>query len=834
LIIKNKSENKKLFILGALTFSSLLIPPNFGISFFGIGLEDIPLVCIFVFLFLNFLSNKNKNFNKIDYVWTGSTAIFYLYSSFLNLSGIDLLNRTNIRFVFMSLLAYLFMRYLVANKFYNNEETFFSFLVVVILLNSLFLIIRDRIYLQDAGWVSANIDSNNIFLSGRLAGLQGSGPNVFGFICVLSSIYFLNLWFEKKGILKSFSLIMFFISLISLVFSKSRGSYIAFVISLIIFFFLKEKLNIKTFIIFSSSIFIFSLFIFSFNPQTILKSSDRGVLSDIALENIRSLKGTGGGNYVYESFNPSFFIVDLQQLQNVYNFDLNKINSDIFPQDSLEKYNFKYEYSDDGFNYLERYVLKDNCGEESKICQIEKVKAVDVSKVLTAYFSFNGWSIDQSKDLCLEKSEDDAYITRSQFACIFYNQLTASGVNVELSKNTYSDVEPIELKYFSSLESNSLLVNCSFDLKSLCPDRIMSIGELSKFLELAMYKGAITKDELNKLCPACKYKNYHTFLRMKFKFKDGLAPRSIVEFYISENGTKWNQIGETQTYGDYINIEPNASFIEVGGWADGQSFGNNWLEGEISTLSIATDQDLLKVNFNEAELNDSFYLYKPNTLISYEDVNELKFTDFGVISYSPNKYWIAIPNNLKLSGQDFTVDLEISLPSIPSNKQVLISSSSLFNSGKHSWKWYIYDSRLFFEWADSTGTYSNKVGDLSLSSGVLATNDNKIVSLSGKITSNSHLNQLTTAHNGYLTFAVEYGVLLSVIFYSLIFFILFKTIFDKDKNQFSKIVLIAFIIQNLTNDLIYSPDASLFLFLCISYLVSGYYSSISKFSSAKS
>ena len=55
-----------------------------------------------------------------------------------------------------------------------------------------------------------------------------------------------------------------------------------------------------------------------------------------------------------------------------------------------------------------------------------------------------------------------------------------------------------------------------------------------------------------------------------------------------------------------------------------------------------------------------------------------------------------------------------------------------------------------------------------------------------------------------------------------------------DPNQFSKIVLIAFLLQNLTNDLIYSPDASLFLFVCISYLVSGYYSSISRFSLAKS
>ena len=37
-------------------------------------------------------------------------------------------------------------------------------------------------------------------------------------------------------------------------------------------------------------------------------------------------------------------------------------------------------------------------------------------------------------------------------------------------------------------------------------------------------------------------------------------------------------------------------------------------------------------------------------------------------------------------------------------------------------------------------------------------------------------------HNGFLTFAVEYGVLLSVIFHSLIFLILLKATFDKDKN----------------------------------------------------
>ena len=199
MIVKNITKNKQLFVLGAFAFSSLLIPPNFGVNFFGVGLEDIPLVGIFVFLFLNFLLNKYKNYNKVDYFWAGTTVFFFIYSSFLNSSGIDLFNRTNIRFVFISLLAYLFMRYLVANKLYNTEETFFFFLTAVVLVNSLFLLVRDRIFIQDAGWVSANIDSNNIFLSGRLAGLQGSGPNVFGFICVVASLYFLNLWFIKIG-----------------------------------------------------------------------------------------------------------------------------------------------------------------------------------------------------------------------------------------------------------------------------------------------------------------------------------------------------------------------------------------------------------------------------------------------------------------------------------------------------------------------------------------------------------------------------------------------------------------------------------------------------------
>ena len=94
---------------------------------------------------------------------------------------------------------------------------------------------------------------------------------------------------------------------------------------------------------------------------------------------------------------------------------------------------------------------------------------------------------------------------------------------------------------------------------------------------------------------------------------------------------------------------------------------------------------------------------------------------------------------------------------------------------------------MFFEWADDTGTYSNKVGDLSLSSGVLATNDDKIIAIPGVITSNSHLNQLTTAHNGYLTFAVEYGILISLILYSSVFLYFLEQLLIKIKINFQKL-----------------------------------------------
>ena len=83
------------------------------------------------------------------------------------------------------------------------------------------------------GWVLNNTDSINPFASGRLGGFQGGGPNVIGIICAIASLIclykislsnnFKNYLFENKS-----NTLLLIISLLNLIFTFSRGSYLAF------------------------------------------------------------------------------------------------------------------------------------------------------------------------------------------------------------------------------------------------------------------------------------------------------------------------------------------------------------------------------------------------------------------------------------------------------------------------------------------------------------------------------------------------------------------------------------------------------------------------------
>ena len=149
----------------------------------------------------------------------------------------------------------------------------------------------------------------------------------------------------------------------------------------------------------------------------------------------------------------------------------------------------------------------------------------------------------------------------------------------------------------------------------------------------------------------------------------------------------------------------------------------------------------------------------------------------------------------------------------------MISNTSAFTGETQSWKVDIDDGRLFFSWTNSDGEYVNQLGDKSLRSGVLVQKNGKISSEQPPLASSSYLSQLTTAHNGYLTFAVEYGLLFATLFYLAIFFFIYELYKNiENETMLLFLTLIAFLVQNITNDLIYSSDMFILFNLIIAYL----------------
>ena len=83
----------------------------------------------------------------------------------------------------------------------------------------------------------------------------------------------------------------------------------------------------------------------------------------------------------------------------------------------------------------------------------------------------------------------------------------------------------------------------------------------------------------------------------------------------------------------------------------------------------------------------------------------------------------------------------------------------------------------------------------------------------------SFLSQLTTAHNGFLTFSVEFGLIISVLFYFLIIFSIFKQfLLVNYENIFIFMSVIIFLLLNITNDMVYSPDMLVMFIISFSIL----------------
>jgi len=169
-----KINSKSIGTIFALT---LLIPSNYGIDFFGINLEDLPLIFLFLVLLLQKIKNFNlTNFDKVFYTFL---TFFIIYTSFIS-SELTIFNQVNLRFYFYFLLGFLCIDSIEKNK--DSLLKVFNQLWIVMLANFCLVIFQFQLPGTIDGWVLNNSGSINPFTSGRLGGFQGGGPNVIGII----------------------------------------------------------------------------------------------------------------------------------------------------------------------------------------------------------------------------------------------------------------------------------------------------------------------------------------------------------------------------------------------------------------------------------------------------------------------------------------------------------------------------------------------------------------------------------------------------------------------------------------------------------------------------
>ena len=307
------------------------------------------------------------------------------------------------------------------------------------------------------------------------------------------------------------------------------------------------------------------------------------------------------------------------------------------------------------------------------------------------------------------------------------------------------------------------------------------------------------------------------YLKLKFDYRDRYLPKSVVSFYYSDNGSQWEQIGFNHSNGTLINLIENDSYFEVGGWGDGQSNDDSFLSANIKEVRINTDAKTEIYKFPKYKRGLDYYLLTPQLRNVYR--GKVQFSDSGIQLERPRQYWLALPNDINLSKKDFEIIVSLDIDGVPKGNETIFSQSSIFRLNEEfndqSWKWSIVDGRMYFFWIENVDFgYSNYLGGMSLRSGKLISVDGKFNSLISEFNI-SQYDEITTSHNGFLTMSVEYGVLPVL---SIILLILYLTIKNFQKQYtFELTIFLMLVVQNLTNDLIYSPDVSIYFWIIPMY-----------------
>jgi hypothetical protein len=622
-------------------------------------------------------------------------------------------------------------------------------------------------------------------------------------------LYFYNL---KSKLLY---LILTFVNIFLVFITFSRGSYLALFVSIIFFISIKRITKTRVAIIAILISFASGSFLYFGNSQTLLKESDREYLTRIALDNISLVRGYGGGNYVKEIYGKYFLSINPEILENNLNIKLDKVELGITPEEFSDSgVDFFIGTSGGGYELLQQANIALKCSDDRTTCQHVRVDYETLYKFLSSMFGIDTNKIKQFSlnSNCFSSSSD--LVTRGEFDCLLRELINSDSAKADNLDFTH----------------NEFFVQCEITSLYKCEDRQLAIGELAVLVEKFVYdQKLVSEDSFKQFCKECKFRDVNGYIKIQYDKYDRFLPRSTFSFYTSDDGYNWSQIGFSRSTGKVVNFNQNSSYIEIGGHSDGQSYGNTYLDATVKSLEIISNNSSKKIIFSEEYQNNTYFVFKP----SLDDFYRAKITyeDNGIKLYRPNKYWLAIDNNFNFS-DDFELILEVSFPEIPWETNTLISSTSTLNGQIQSWRVDVNDGRLFFKWADQEGVFTNQntIGDKSLRSGILIQQEGKISSTSSPIVDPSYLSQLTTAHNGYLTFAVEYGLLISILFFGIIFkFTIYLLQNINNHNLFIALGLIAFLVQNITNDMIYSPD----VFLMFNLFFSMLYSFISPLSDKK-
>tara|TARA_Y100001970_G_C14228063_1_gene856869 strand:- start:1157 stop:3139 length:1983 start_codon:yes stop_codon:yes gene_type:complete len=310
------------------------------------------------------------------------------------------------------------------------------------------------------------------------------------------------------------------------------------------------------------------------------------------------------------------------------------------------------------------------------------------------------------------------------------------------------------------------------------------------------------------------------YLKLKFDYRDRYLPRSVISFYFSNDGTEWEQIGFNHTNGELINLIENDSYFEVGGWGDGQSNDGSFLNGNIKQVVIKSSTEIYKYEFPKYKRGLDYFILTPRLRNVYR--GEIQFTDSGVLLERPRDYWLALPNYINLSKQDFEVVVNLEIEGIPKGNETLFSQSSILRINNdfndQSWKWSIVQGRMYFFWIENVDNgYINYLGGKSLRSGNLISNNGRFDTSNIPEFNLSQYDEITTSHNGFLTMSVEYGLFpVLLILFSFLYSIIKN--FEK-KHAIELTIFFMILLQNLTNDLIYSPDVSIYFWIMPMYLL---------------